>query len=141
MEQRFEIKTSVIGTGLGEAQEARVLNRIIRITDKGWEYEPDQRHAEMIVEQVGLKEGKSVENPTEEAKKWEAEEDEKEPSPDKQKHFRSIAARCNYIAADRPDLMFAAKCICREMAKLSVGAWKKLKRVGRYRAGKSRSIL
>ena len=70
MEQRFEIKTSVIGTGLGEAQEARVLNRIIRITDRGWEYEPDQRHAEMIVEQVGLKEANSVDTPTEEPKKW-----------------------------------------------------------------------
>ena len=36
MAQRFELKTSVIGTGLGEAQEARILNRIIRMTDKGW---------------------------------------------------------------------------------------------------------
>jgi len=63
MEQRFEIKTSVIGTGLGEVQEARVLNRIIRITDRGWEYEPDQRHAEMIVEQLGLEETQSVETP------------------------------------------------------------------------------
>ena len=70
MEQRFEIKTSVIGTGFGEVQEARVLNRIIRITDKGWEYEPDQRHGEMIVEPLGLKEAKSVEPPTEEDKMW-----------------------------------------------------------------------
>ena len=37
--------------------------------------------------------------------------------------------------------MFAVKCICRQMAKPSVGAWKKLKRVGRYLVGKSRSIL
>ena len=141
LESRFEIKTSVIGTGVGEVREARVLNRILRITELGWEYEPDQRHAEMIVEQLGLKDAKPVETPTEEEKKWEKEEDEKELDPDKQRHFRSIAARCNYIAADRPDLMFAVKCICREMAKPSVGAWKKLKRVGRYLVGKSRSIL
>ena len=117
MEQRFEIKSSVVGTGFGEVQEARVLNRIIRITDKGWEYEPDQRHAEIIVEQLGLKEPKSVETPTEEEKKWAAEEDAKELSPDRQNIFRSIAARCNYTAADRPDLMFAVKCICRQRAK------------------------
>ena len=61
--------------------------------------------------------------------------------PTNKKHFRSIAARCNYIAADRPDLMFAVKCICRQMAKPTVGAWKKLKRIGRYLVGKSRSIL
>merc|ERR1712086_1148632 len=141
LESRFEIKTSVIGTGVGEVREARVLNRIVRITELGWEYEPDQRHAEIIVEQLGLKDAKPVETPTEEEKKWEKEEDEKELDPDKQRHFRSIAARCNYIAADRPDLMFAVKCMCRQMAKPSFGAWKKLKRVGRYLVGKSRSIL
>merc|ERR1712086_1241517 len=37
--------------------------------------------------------------------------------------------------------MYAVKCICREMATPSVGAWKKLKRVGRYLVGKPRSIL
>ena len=130
LESRFEIKTIVIGTGIGEVREARVLNRILRITELGWGYEPDQRHAEMIVEQLGLKDAKAVETPTEEEKKWEREEDDKELDADKQRHFRSIAARCNYIVADRPDLMFAVKCICRQMAKPTVGAWKKLTRVG-----------
>ena len=37
LESRFEIKTSVIGTGIGEVREARVLNRILRITELGWE--------------------------------------------------------------------------------------------------------
>ena len=124
LESRFEIKTSVIGTGVGEVREARVLNRILRITERGWEYEPDQRHAEMIVEQLGLKDAKAVETPTEEENKWEAEEDEQELSPDRQRNFRSVAARCNYIAADRPGLMYAVKCICRQMAKPTVGAWK-----------------
>ena len=101
----------------------------MRITDRGWEYEPDQRHAEMIVEQLGSKEAKAVDAPTEEEKKWEAEEDAQELSPDRQRSFRSVAARRNYIAADRPDLMYAVKCICRQMAKPTVGAWKKLKRV------------
>ena len=64
---------------------ARVLNRILRITEQGWEYEPDQRHAEMIVEQLGLKDAKAVETPTEEEKKWEREEDDKELDADKQK--------------------------------------------------------
>ena len=70
----------MIGAGVGEVREARVLNRILRITELGWEYEPDQRHAEMIVEQLGLKDAKSVETPTEE-NKWEREEDEKSSMP------------------------------------------------------------
>ena len=113
----------------------------MRIADSGWEYEPDQRHAEIIVEQLGLKEAKAVETPTEEEKKWEAEENAHELDPDRSRAFRSIAARCNYIAADRPDLMFAVECTRRQMAKPTVGAWKKLKRIGRYLVGKSRSTL
>ena len=66
LESRFEIKTSVIGTGVGEVREARVLNRILRIAELGWGYEPDQRHADMIVEQLGLKDAKAVETPTQE---------------------------------------------------------------------------
>ena len=71
----------------------------------------------MIVEQLGLKDAKRVETPTEEEEKWEAEEDEQELSPDKQRNFRSVAALCNYIAADRPDLIYAVKFMCRQMAK------------------------
>ncbi len=117
------------------------MNRIIRATKDGWEYEPDQRHAEIIVDSLGLKEAKAVETPTEELKKWEDEENEKELSEEKQTKFRSIAARCNYLAADRPDLMYAVKEVCREMAKPTVGAWKKLKRIGRYLVGKPRTVL
>ena len=42
---------------------------------------------------------------------------------------------------DRPDLVFAVRYTHRQMAKPTVGAWKKLKRIGRYLVGKSRSIL
>lgn len=46
--------------------------------------------------------------------------------------FRAIAARCNYLAADRPECQFSTKEVCRFMSaptKLSVEA---LKRFGRY---------
>lgn len=44
---RFEIKTTTVGMNAhdGEVREARILNRIIRVTSQGWEYEADQRHA------------------------------------------------------------------------------------------------
>ena len=76
----------------------------------------------MIVEQLGLKEVKALETPTAEEKKWEAEENAQELDPDRSRAFRSIAARSNYIAADRPDIMFAVKCTRRQMAKPTVGA-------------------
>ena len=31
--------------------------------------------------------------------------------------FRAVAARANYLGLDRPDLQFASKELCREMAK------------------------
>ena len=51
LEKIFEIKTKVVGTGDEEDREGKVLNRVIRVTDDGWEYEPDQRHAEIIIDE------------------------------------------------------------------------------------------
>ena len=52
---RFEIKTTTVGPygEDGEVKEARILNRIIRVTDQGWEYEADQRHADPIIQETG----------------------------------------------------------------------------------------
>ena len=41
LENRFEIKTKMIGTGMEESEEGKVLNRVIWVTEDGWEYEPD----------------------------------------------------------------------------------------------------
>ena len=49
LEERFEVKTTLIGHRKGEALEGRVLNRVIRACSAGWEYEGDQRHAELVV--------------------------------------------------------------------------------------------
>ena len=40
--------------------------------------------------------------------------------------------------ADRTDLMYAVKKICRSMANPTVGSWKKIKRLGRYLKGNAR---
>jgi hypothetical protein len=88
-----------------------------------------------------LIEAKAVETPTEEEKKWEAEENENELDTEKSRKFRSIAARCNYLAADRPDIMYPVKELCRKMAKPTVGAWRKLKWLGRYLVGVPRTVF
>ena len=76
LNKRFEIKTSKVGRYEDCAKEARVLNRVIRWTDAGWEYEPHQRHAELVVEELGLSEAKSVSTPSEAEKVWEEEENQ-----------------------------------------------------------------
>ena len=49
LEKRFEIKTSIVGRAKDEDSEVRILNRVIRVTEEGWEYEADQRHGELII--------------------------------------------------------------------------------------------
>ena len=122
-------------------KEGRALNRVLRITEDGWEYEPDQRHAELIIEDMHLKDANSVTTPGEEEKTWEKEENEKEVNKENGSKYRKIAARANYLAADRPDIMYAVKEICRWMAKPTVGGWKSLKRLARYLKGKRRVVI
>ena len=37
--------------------------------------------------------------------------------------FRAVAARANYLAGDRPGIQYAAKELCRRMAKPRSGDW------------------
>ena len=141
LETRFEVKTSIVGDGTEENKEGRVLNRIIRVTQDGWEYEPDQRHAEMIIESIGLQNSKGVSTPAEEEKAWEELDNNEELEKEKATLFRRIAARANYLAADRPDVMYSVKEICRQMAKPTVKGWKQLKRLARYLIMNPRTIL
>jgi hypothetical protein len=68
LEERFEIKTKIIGTQPNEVREARILNRIVRVTPQGWEYEPDQRHADIIIDTMNLGCAKDLTTPYEDEK-------------------------------------------------------------------------
>ena len=46
--------------------------------------------------------------------------------------YRAIAARLNYVALDRPDMMYAAKECSRRMSKPMVGDWGPVRRLVRY---------
>ena len=61
--------------------------------------------------------------------------------PQEARRYRSIAARLNFLAADRADLAFAVKEAAREMSKPTRGSWDRLKRVGRYLISHPRAVL
>ena len=95
--------------------------------------EPDQRHAEKIVCDLGMEKAREVSTPCvqEGATNPNADDGQKgllQP-PDATK-FRSIAARINYLAADRPDLQFASKCASKYMANPTCEGLTVLKRIG-----------
>ena len=161
MAARFDIKTSVIGPRVdyGEVKEAKVLNRIVRLTPEGYEYEADQRHADMIVEQLGLKGSRGVVSPGE-ATEVDTRTDKRggdsvsvssatgvgKGTPESLSHentalFRSVAARANYLSQDRPDISYAVKEVCRHMAGPTELSLKALKRLGRYLITHSRFVF
>ena len=140
LERRYELKTHVLGPDVGESTEVRVLNRIIRWSAEGVTYEPDPRHAEIIRQQLGLQNAKGVTSPG-------TKEQETEPmrsSPDMDAtdawKYRSIVARCNFLAQDRPDLLFSVKEACRVMSQPKHEDWAKLKRIGRYLIHRPRMV-
>ena len=138
LEEIYEIKTQLIGPG-GE-KTGKVLNRIITFTGDGYELEADQRHSEMIVEQLGVAgsggittagcQNEEVESP---------EQEEKLPDGDITL-FRGVAARANYLGPDRPDMLYASKEVCREMSSPSVGGLEKMMRIGKFLSGRPRVV-
>ena len=132
LEKRFEIKTKLVGMMSDEAKEERILNRVIRVNAHGWEMEADQRHADILIEQMNLKNAKGVSSPGEEEKRWEEEENSVLLEGAEAKRHRELAARAKYLAQDRIDIQFATKEICRGMCTPCKGDVKKLRRLARY---------
>ena len=138
LEERFESKTTIIGEH--EAHEGKILNRIVRITEDGWELEADQRHGEYIVKALNLTEANPVTTPSEEERPWRQEEEAEKLDATGAAEYRSLAARANYLASDRPDIQFSVKEMCRSMSEPTVGDRRKLKRLARYLLGRPRVV-
>ena len=86
---------------------------MVRWTDHGIEYEPDPRHAEIIIEQMGLNGAKPLSTPGVK----DTDDTMPEPLPEADiSTYRSLVARLNYFAQDRSDLSFASKELSRHMA-------------------------
>ena len=96
--------TSREGHGPKCSAEGQILNRVIRATDNGFELEGDPRHAELVVEQLNLQSGKSVSTPGADDPVDDEEDADQALDPSEASAFRAVAARCNYLASDRPDI-------------------------------------
>ena len=54
LKSRFEVKSSMLGPDSHQQQQIRVLNRVLSWESKGLTYEADQRHAEIIIREMGV---------------------------------------------------------------------------------------
>jgi hypothetical protein len=139
--KKFEGK--VKGRLRQEGDELRILNRVVRRTARGYEWEADQRHAELIIAGVGLApDSKPLMAPGRRLTSKElSADDEEELAAEEASKYRAIVARANFLAGDRPDIGYAVKELCRGMAKPTSRHASALKRLARYLVGRPRVVL
>ena len=128
LEERYRL-----GPGPSDDKEASVLNRIVRWTAEGLEYEADPRQVEKLVRDLKL-DGEGVKGAVSPGVKATREQLDADAALDAGKisPYRAVAARGNYLSSDRPELQFAAKETCRWMSSLTELSLQALKRLCRY---------
>jgi hypothetical protein len=111
-----------------------MLNRRVVVTTNGYAYEPDGKHTNKVLKELGLDVPGSKGSFITGAKTTNDEEDLKERKLDDKRSswFRSVVATLNYMSVDRPDIGFAVKEVCRSMSSPSELDVQKLKKIGRY---------
>ena len=125
MQSHYELTVGGrIGPGPSDYKEATVLNRVIRYRDRARGRPAAGR----------TRAGEGVEGVvTPSVKPLQHQIADEAPLPEAQHtRFRGFAARANSLAADRPDIIYAAKEVYRFMAKPADLASLALKRLGRY---------
>ena len=141
MKTKYELTVGGrLGPGKNDTREATILNRVVRWTSKGLDYEADPRQVERLLAEVELDSGTNgAATPGIKPLAHQIAEEHELP---KELHtrFRGWAARANYLAADRPDAMFSAKEVCRFMSRPTNVAMTALKRLCRYLRSRPRLV-
>ena len=130
MQKKFEIKNTRIGPARNDEKSLKLLNGIVEWTPQGISIEGDQRHAELIVEDLQLElTSKSVSTPFDAADKA---EDEEELPPGEATQYHANVARGNFMSQDRSDIQYTVKELSRGMASPKRCDMIRLKRLARY---------
>ena len=142
MEAKYEIKTDMLGPETGMSKEVQILNRTLSWKGSGITYEADQRHAEIVIEQMNMKKGSAVSTPAVAEASDEVERRLRSPelTGESATKYSGLAARINYLSLDRSDLQYAAKTVSRYMSQPREHDWGALKRIARYLVGAPRAV-
>ena len=123
-----------------------MLNRIIRWTNEGIEYEADPRQVEIILKQMDMQDSKPVvtlgtkDEGTLKSGDGEGKEVGSDQPESRRSTYRAIVAGANYLPPDRPDISFAVKELARAMSSPKLGDWERLERLARYLKGRPRVV-
>ena len=145
-------KVVTLGPLPSQSRTATILGRTLTLRQWGIEYEPDQQHVSRALKALGLTGAKGVGTPgtddvggpkaseiseMRKTAKWHNPPEEVSEEDDlligeELKLFQSVAARFNFLAMDRPDLLYSVKELMRKMASPRAQDLIALKRVARY---------
>ena len=104
MKEAYPIKAKTISYGSSES--IKTLNRRLHWGERGIMYQHDPRHVDVLVKDLGLEHGNSVQTP---AAPNVTEEEEPEPLEQELHHrYKSLVARCFFLSQDRAELYAAA---------------------------------
>ena len=135
LKKTYELTATRVGPN--HEKEVKYLNRTIRWTKEGLEFEGDAKHSEILVREWGMGECKIMDTPMSKEvadKLGEGKEVDEEGA----RRIRRGIARVNYMAQDRPDLSVASRLLSQRMAKPTEGTEVGLKRLIRYVRGHPR---
>lgn len=131
IQAKWEVKIKGrIGPSAADLKVMPVLNRIVEWTDAGIVYEADSRHAEIIVNALGLNsktKGSSIPGSRDDFDEQSSLLGARDAS-----QYRALVARANYLAQDRFDIAFSVKELSRGMSAPTYADWNQLKKSGRY---------
>ena len=135
------MKTKMMGERSCLEKELKVLNRTIKWETEGISYEADNKHVQSVAKALNMEHCRFLSAPG--AKRDEKRSDAKgetEMSPSEATKYRAAVAKCNYLAADRPEIQFATKECCKRMSSPKWSDWDLLKHEVRYLAGMPSAI-
>ena len=93
-------------------------------------YQHDPRHVDVLVKDLGLEHGNSVQTP---AALGALEEEESEPlSQDQHHRYRSLVARYLFLSQDRADITFIVNELCQKMSNSNQQSLARLNRLARF---------
>lgn len=140
MSTKYKPNSEFLGPGIGQSAEIRVLNRVLRWTEDGVEYEPDQRAAEIIIRSMGVQESKPLATPgaNEDKDVVNIRSKSKVLMGKEATEYRALAARLNHLAFDCLDIQHVPKCLSKYMASPCEHDWLALNKIAKYVVGTRR---
>ena len=131
LESKYIVKMrGLLGPERSDDKVADVLNRVVEWKQDELWYEADPRHVEKMLSDMGMSDCNAGTLPG--AKRQSEGEADEELDATTAWRYRSVVARANFLAQDRPDIRYCVKELCREMSCPTTQSWRALQKLCRY---------